>query len=230
VHHSHAVLIVADDAAFVRDLVGRWQQERIVPDFTVMSTELFRGGTEGNFDLALVGPVHKGSLAAVLDAVDVAAHPVICLFETAGQMQSVKTNHPRVLAIRWHEGWLDSAMLLAGECLKRTDLNARLRKAEQAALAHGRHASLGRYMLENRHDFNNSLTSVLGNAELLLTDLNSLPEPLRDQVETIHTTALHMYEIMQRFSSIAAEVQAGEKESQDDTPGLSHMIIGASKT
>ena len=42
-HNSHVVLIIADDAAFLRDLLARWQLERIVPGFTVMSTELFNG-------------------------------------------------------------------------------------------------------------------------------------------------------------------------------------------
>ena len=46
-HNSHVVLIIADDAGFARDLLARWQLERIVPGFTVMSTELFNGAAKG---------------------------------------------------------------------------------------------------------------------------------------------------------------------------------------
>ena len=78
-------------------------------------------------------------------------------------------------------------------------------------------------MLDNRHGFNNLLTSVLGNSELLLTECSNLAETARDQLETIHRMALHMHELMQRFSSIAIEMQVAEKESQDETSKASHM-------
>ena len=91
-----------------------------------------------------------------------------------------------------------------------------------------RNAALGRYMLENRHNFNNLLTSVLGNAELLLMDAHTFSEEVRDQVQTVHEMALSMYEIMQRFSSIAVEMHVTEKPSQDETHGLSHLTAKSS--
>ncbi len=225
--NSHVVLIVADDAAFPRDLLARWQTERIVPAFTVMSTELFHGEALGNFDVAIIGPVRNGRRASILKGLDAGPHPVICVLETAAQVQSVRAEHPRLLLMQQHEGWLDSLVLLAGECLKRVDLTARVRKAEQAAAIHARNATLGRYMLDNRHGFNNLLTSVLGNSELLMAECNDLPEAARDQLDTIHKMALHMHEIMQRFSSIAVEMQVAEKESQDETATLSHLTASS---
>ncbi len=226
--HSHAVLIVADDANFARDLLARWQLERNLPGLTVMSTDLMKAPAEGSFDLAVIGPVRQGRLGAVLRAVDTGANPVICVAESAAQLHTLKSEHPRLLAVRPHEAWLDTVMLLAAECLKRVDFSARLRKAEQAALSNARHAALGRYMLETRHDFNNSLTSVLGNAELLLLDEAGLPGTRREQLITIHEMALHMHAVMQRFSSIAMEMPASEKESQDETLRPSHLSFTAS--
>jgi signal transduction histidine kinase len=223
VHNAHVVLIIADDAAFPRDLLGRWQTERIVPAFTVMSTDLFHGAVLGNFDVAIIGPVRSGRLASIIQTIDRGSHPVICVLETASQLQSVRTEHPRLLLMQQHEDWLNALLLLASECLKRVDLTARVRKAEQAALIHARNAALGRYMLDNRHGFNNLLTSVLGNSELLLTECSNLAETARDQLETIHRMALHMHELMQRFSSIAIEMQVAEKESQDETAKASHL-------
>jgi hypothetical protein len=56
-------------------------------------------------------------------------------------------------------------------------------------------------------------------------DAGQLPESARDQVLTIHEMALHMHQIMQRFSS--AEVRAHEKTSQDETKTLSHHPVPA---
>jgi len=225
VYRSHAVLIVADDAAFARDLLARWQLERNLPGLTVMSTELMKMPVDGSVDLAIIGPVCQGRLAAVLKAMDAGNHPVICLAETTGQVHGLKSEHPRLLVVRPHEAWLDTVILLATECLKRAGFSARLRKAEQAALTHARHAALGRYMLETRHDFNNSLTSVLGNAELLLMDDAGLPGLSREQLTTIHEMALHMHAVMQRFSLIAAEAATNEKASQDETLAPSHISL-----
>ena len=227
-HNSHVVLIIADDAAFARNLLARWQLERIVPGFTVMSTELFHGAAGGHFDLAIIGPVRNGRLHAILKNMDTGSHPVICALESSQQAHNIKAEFPRILALPQHEGWMDSLLLLAHECLKRVDLTLRVRKAEQAVALNARNGALGRYMLDNRHSFNNLLTSVLGNAELLLMDAGTFPEMARDQIQTIHDMALTMFEIMQRFSSIAVELQAAEKPSQDETQALSHLIARSS--
>jgi signal transduction histidine kinase len=73
-------------------------------------------------------------------------------------------------------------------------------------------------------NLNNCLTSVMGNAELLLLDADAFAftEPVRDQLQTIHEMALRMHEIMQRFSSVAAELRTAENSSQDETGNLSH--------
>lgn len=218
---SHVVLI-ADDAGFARDLMARWQQERGLPGITVMSTDLLTLIGEGNFDLAIVGGVRNKRLGSALKMVEAGDYPVICLLENAAEARAVKAGHPRAHVMQYHTAWLDSLLLLATECLKRVDLSVRVRRAEKAALASSRGAALGRYMLESRHDLNNSLTSVLGNAELLLLDADALPEPARDQLQTIHEMALHMHEIMQRFSSVASESRTAENLSQDETEKLSH--------
>jgi hypothetical protein len=73
-------------------------------------------------------------------------------------------------------------------------------------------ALLGRYMLEMRHSLNNALTSILGNAELILQDPNSLSTNLKLQVETIRNMGMRMNEIMQRFSSLQKEMQLVEQQ------------------
>ncbi len=219
-YESH-VLLIADDAALAHDLLSRWQTERSLPALTVITADVLPGIAEANFDLVIVGAVRNQRLAAVLKKVDTGNYPVIFLGESGAAAKTVKAEHPRLLVLQQHEGWLDSVLLLAGECLRRIDLAGRLQYAEQTALASSRGATLGKYMLESRHDLNNSLTSVLGNAELLLLDVQQFPKAAQEQIQTIHEMALHMYQVMQRFSSIAHEVQ-GETVSQHETHRLSH--------
>jgi hypothetical protein len=57
---------------------------------------------------------------------------------------------------------------------------------------------------------------------LLMMDDAGLPDHVRDQLATIHAMSLHLHAIMQRFSSLAMEMQAAEKQSQDETERLSH--------
>ena len=80
-----------------------------------------------------------------------------------------------------------------------------------------RDAALGRYMLEVRHGFNNALTAVLGNAELLLLEPGGPSAQAREQVETINTMALQLCEVMRRFSSLENELRFPEEKSQSET-------------
>ena len=226
--NSPTVLIIADDISFARDLSGRWQMERNAPAITVVSTELFHAAAEVECDLVIVGPVRQGRLPNLLTRVDSGKHSVICVLETSQETHSIHHHYPRALCLQKHENWTENLVLLAHECLKRIALAARLKKAEQSAATMASQAALGRYMLEARHDFNNSLTSVLGNAELLMMDCTGLPDHARDQVKTIHEMSLHMHAVMQRFSSLSMEMQAVEKQSQDETERVSHASFAGS--
>jgi FtsZ-binding cell division protein ZapB len=69
-------------------------------------------------------------------------------------------------------------------------------------------------MLDMRHSMNNALTSVLGNAELLLLEPGTLSAEVQDQIETIHSMALRIHEILQRFSSLDSEMQCAQKQPE----------------
>ena len=72
-------------------------------------------------------------------------------------------------------------------------------------------------MLEMRHTFNNALTSVLGNSELLLLEAGSLSAESRSQLATIRNMSLRMHEILQRFSSLEKELCIVEKQAERET-------------
>ncbi len=217
------VLIIADDPEFARTVLARWQTERSIPAFTLMGSDLWSAASAA-YDLAVVGPVRHGRLDLVLQQLDEAAAPAILVAADAATAQRCRAAGTRVLSLQQREGWTDTLVLLAGEILRRVEAQARTRRAEEAAAGSERYATLGRYMLEMRHSLNNALTSVLGNAELLLLEPGAFSAPIREQIETIHNMALRMHEIMQRFSSIESEMQFAEKASQRETKATSHAL------
>jgi hypothetical protein len=82
-------------------------------------------------------------------------------------------------------------------------------------------------MLEMRPSVNNALTSVLGNADLLLLEPGQNSGDSREQIRAIQAMALRLNEIMQRFSSLAAEMRSDEKESHAETEMTSGSIAAA---
>ncbi len=223
------VLILADDAEFARAIMARWQTERSLPAFAVVSSDVWNGVNAASYELAVVGEIRPALLTSILKALDAAAKPVIYVAAPGAQVQSVREVHPRILLFRQYEGWVENLIVLAGEVLRRVEAVARARRAEQANTASERHATLGRYMLDMRHSFNNALTSVLGNAELLLLEPNAFSPEVREQIDTIHTMGLRMHEIMQRFSSLEMEMQFGEKkDSHRETKSRSDAAASGS--
>ncbi len=118
-------------------------------------------------------------------------------------------------------------MLVASESLFRARAEARAHRAEHANATAESQATLGRYMLEMRHTFNNALTSVLGNSELLLARAGSLSAEARSQIATIRNMALRMHEILQRFSSLEKELCIVEKQAEREAG--SDILSGGSR-
>ena len=76
-HVNHqTVLIVAQEPAMARDIVARWQSERTVPSFTLMSTDFPRIDGLGEFDLAIIQG-ENGEAQRWHQAVEGMAHTVL---------------------------------------------------------------------------------------------------------------------------------------------------------
>lgn len=216
--NHQTVLIVAQEPAMARDIVARWQSERTVPSFTLMSTDFPRIDGLGEFDLAIVQG-ENGDAQRWHQTVEPMAHSVLHIGNTRVNGKSVTV--PR------NAEWLNTTVLVAKEMLRRCELEKRLRKAEASTNHTERHASLGQYMLDARHGFNNALTSVLGNAELLMAAGAKFDAETREQVETIHTMSLKLYEMMQRFSSLEAEMRFEDKNNTREFPRAQSAAFGS---
>lgn len=224
-----SVLIVSDDTEFVRRVMARWQTERSVPDIALVTSDMLHSVRAPSYELAIVGCIARSQASAVLSSLCCTpGKPVIFLAEEGSHIQHSQAGHSHLLTIAAKDEWASTLVLLAGEALRRVEALARAHRAERMALESQNHATLGRYMLDMRPSINNALTSVLGNADLLLLEPGQAVEDTREQIRTIHTMALRLNEIMQRFSSLASEMRAGEKESQAERPAAMHNLAGKS--
>jgi signal transduction histidine kinase len=222
---SHSsVLIVSDDTEFARTVAARWQAERRVPEITLTTSDVWQSSAAEGYNLIIVGPVHYNKISAILSALNtIPTAATIYVSAETKDLPRLAAENPHVLIIPREDGWIGTLILVAGEALRRAAATARAQRAERIATEVQRNAVLGRYMLDMRPSVNNALTSVLGNADLLLLDSESIHLDAREQIRTIHTMALRLNEIMQRFSSVAAEMRAGEKESQAETTTVSQI-------
>jgi signal transduction histidine kinase len=204
------IVIVSDDPEFSGAICSRWQQERFAPAFTLVSGDLCNGLSPEAFDLAIVGSLRSDIQSRVIKVLEQSAKPVVLVTKEDASPE----NHPRLLVLQWHEGWLETLVLLASEVLRRAEALARLRRAEQTNSMLERQAALGRYVIDMRHNLNNALTSILGNSELLLLDSNLLSAQPHSQVETVRNMALRMNEILQRFSSLEKELNVAARQGE----------------
>jgi signal transduction histidine kinase len=211
------VVILTDETEFARLLTACWQAERQAPGVTVLTSDLWREQEAPARDLVVVGPVREGRLTSVLRSLDPSTAVILCVPADSKELGQLRTRYPRLVHVPLREDWAQTLLLVAGESLRRAEAMRLARQAERTAAKNENHATLGRYMLDMKHSMNNALTSMLGNAELLLLEPGQLSTQSLAQIKTIHSMALRIHEIMQRFSSLASEMQEAENASQGET-------------
>jgi signal transduction histidine kinase len=211
------VIILTDESEFARLLTVCWQAERQSPDITVLNSDSWREQDAPAHDLVVVGPIHDGKIAGVLQSLEPATAVILCVRSDSREFGQLRAKYPRLVHIPLREDWTQTLLLVAGESLRRAKALRIARQAERKAARNENHATLGRYMLEMKHSVNNALTSVLGNAELLLLEPGQLSAQSLAQIKTMHSMALRINEVMQRFSSLASEMQEAENASQAET-------------
>lgn len=224
---SRTVLIVADHAEFSRKISGCWQSERVVPTFTALGSALVHDVDRDGFEVAIVGGLRPEAMSSVLRALDSFGKPVILLCETGAAAEQYRREFARLLVLRQGEGWPEVLVLLANEVLRRTEAVNRAQRAEQVNALLRCHATLGQYVIDMRHTMNNALTSVLGNAELMLLEPGAFSAGVRSQIDTIRNMALRLHEILQRFSSLEKEMMFVEKQAaKEQTNNTQAAAVG----
>lgn len=209
-----SVLIISDETEFAPSIMARWQAERMVPMFLLMGTPAWSESLIEACDLVLIAGVEQVDIP-LFKKLEESGKPVIFLVPVTAELQRVRSQFPRMMLVRHHDGWVETLVALAVETLRRLEANARARKAEQAMAQAEAHAMLGRYMLDMRHSLNNALTSVLGNSELMLLEPGAFSAEVRDQLSTIHSMAVRIHDIVQRFSSMETEMRLSAKSQSE---------------
>lgn len=211
------VLILTDNSEFARLLSSCWYAERQAPSITVLNSELWEAQDTASYDLVVLGPVGTGKLSKILGTLSHGLAVILCAPLDVAEMQQLRSRHPRLLHVPLREDWTQTLLLVAGESLRRVHAGREAKQAMSRVAETERDAILGRYMAEMRPTLNNALTSILGNAELLLLEPGQLSAQSLHQIKTVHSMTLRINEIMQRFSSLASEMRAAENASQAET-------------
>ena len=229
------ILILSANPAFAREIAAHWPADPNAPEFTVLEQGLFRERVGGNYDLA-IADAHSAELRAGLrQALAAAGKPAILVHsdDSFGSSPSPQFTNPCEAVIELssrvtHDEkplWPVMAALLGREIVRRCQAEARARDAEVACEAAQTEATLGRYISEMRHNVNNALTSVLGNAELLTLE-PGLPPNVLTQAETILNMALRLHEVFCRFASIEKELSVASRQSGKQTgKGKAHSAV-----
>jgi len=229
------ILILSANPAFAREIAAHWPADPNAPELTVLEQGLFRERVGGNYDLA-IADAHSAELRAGLrQALAAAGKPAILVHsdDSFGSSPSPQFTNPCEAVIELssrvtHDEkslWPVMAALLGREIVRRCHAEARARDAEMVCEAAQTEATLGRYISEMRHNVNNALTSVLGNAELLTLE-PGLPPNVLTQAETILNMALRLHEVFCRFASIEKELSVASRQSGKQTgKGKAHSAV-----
>lgn len=220
------LLVISDDAGFFRDLVARWQMQSQVPEFTAVNSDLLRSTSTSAFDIAIAGDLQSPRANDIRTLLNRGAAPAVYVSAPGESVHGLRRAFSRLTVIPRHDAWLDTLVLVTEEIVKRREVSAHIQRLEQNARSQEIHAALGKYMAEMRHGFNNALTSVLGNAELLMLQSAGLEPNMREQLETLHAMTLRLHEMMQRFTSLELEMQCAEKTARSEK-GLDPLTFAA---
>jgi hypothetical protein len=233
--HRPTILILASDPAFSREITANWPQDPARrsdgPEFIVLDEGFSRNLEGSNFDLAIADALcdegddekdkgrnkikrkhlNKRLNKDLKQSLAAAGKPAILIHSDPSL--DFYNIHGAILELRREPGvWPVMAGLAGREILRRCQAESRARDAEKTCAAAQAEAILGRFMVEMRTNVNNALTTVLGNAELLVLE-PGLPANVLAQADTIRNMALRLHEIFQRFSSIEKELCVDARES-----------------
>lgn len=203
------VLLLSSDPAFPRQVTANWPESAELPEFVVLKEDLCTELKHDTYDLAIAdGSTNPANITEILAS---SGKPAIIVHSDTF-ISRCSVNGPLLLLHRRAHTWPAIVGVLGREILRREQAERRAREAEQLRAAAEAEATLGRYMVEMRHTVSNALTSVLGNAELLLHE-PGLPAPVLGQADTVRNMALRLNEVFQRFSSIQKELSVAARES-----------------
>ncbi len=112
-----SVVVISGQDDFARDIVSRWQMERIVPSFTIVHGAMENGALHAYGDLAIVSSsVHP--LDQLLHGLEMRQLNVICVLDASVSLTRMHAEFPHTMFLRAEEDWLETLVLLGAEVLR----------------------------------------------------------------------------------------------------------------
>ena len=205
------VLILSSNPAFSRALTESWPGGGDSPEFVLLEENLCAEVERDTYDLAIADALTPEKRVTLKQALVAAGKPAI-LLHSENALDDCKVQGSIVELKRALPSWAAITTMLGREILRRLQSESRASESDRLHAVAEAEATLGRYMVEMHSTVNNALTSVMGNAELLLLE-PGLPAPVLAQADTIRNMALRLHEVFQRFSSIEKELSLVARES-----------------
>jgi len=128
--------------------------------------------------------------------------------------------------MREHQSGCEELVALAATALRLGQASSRAERAERLLAELRPLAEVGRFVLDARHKINNTLSSVLGNAELLLVEPEAIGPQAREQVRAIHDMGLRLYELVQRMATVETDARKANPVNPP-TPRRSRTLLPA---
>ena len=232
------VLILSSNPAFARGIATEWPTDADPPEFTVLDQCLFREISSGNYDLAMADGISSENRSDLKQTLIEAAKPAILIGSDPSPSAWPQRERSKAASTvielsadlrngsdREKPAWPVIAGLLGREILRRAQAENRVREAEAVCDTVKGEATLGRYIAEMRHNINNSLTSLLGNAELLTLEAG-LSATVVSQAETILNMALRLHEVFRRFASLEEELSVAARQSGKEAANVRSAAQG----
>lgn len=207
------VVVITDEAEFFGALTAHWSRERNMP---ILVRKSAKDCSSERFDLAVVGGL-IGPATPALDLLRGLRKTVIHVSRS-----NAGTKLTGVVLLPQIAEWPALVITVAEQIFERQRATAEVAALLDKNSSLEGQSVLGQYMTDMRHNYNNALTSILGNCDLILLDAHQLPSAMKTQVETIRNMAMRLNEVFQRFSSLQKEMQLQEQQrkASASTAGL----------
>jgi signal transduction histidine kinase len=202
-----AVLILCDDSAFSAALQSCWSSRPDAPVFQKTDSRTWKESRAQEAGLVVVAFVAAAVRDLALQACAAAGTPAVIAVTETRVVDEIRSRHPQALVIRQHGSGCEELVAMAAATLRLEQAYARAERAESLLAELRPLAEVGRFVLESRHQINNTLSSVLGNSELLLMEPKTLGSQAREQIRSIHKMSLRLYELVQRMGEVETDAR-----------------------
>jgi len=210
------VIILSSNTEAARDIVAKWQGPYEEPHINVLAKGHLATALAASIQTLVVIGANVEQRDEVLHALENRRVPAFCILAAGESLSGLLQKYPALLVFPDTPEGTDAMVRTGNHVLRRLLAESKIEQTEANLQNLTSQAQLGRYIIDIRHNFNNCLTAVLGNAELLLMENGNLPPHYKDQLDTILSMALRMHQMMQRFSSLETEMQFADRHSQGE--------------